>query len=181
MFLISKVFLSYTIRNNLKMKVLLVILFLYGIVFELKSQDVNDFSLDNTENQRVSYHQLKGEKLTVIDFWATWCKPCLNALPKLGMLSDTLKNQGVQFIGISVDGPRNWSKVKPFTESLGITYPILIDKEGEVMRDMNINAIPTLIVADKNNEIVYIHEGFSPGDENIIRDELEKLLQSGNR
>ena len=163
------------------MKALLITLFLCGMVFELKAQDIYDFSLNNTENQKVSFHQLKGEKLTVIDFWATWCKPCLNALPKLDMLSDTFKNMGVQFIGISVDGPRNWSKVKPFTESLGIRYPVLIDKDGEIMRDLNINAVPTLLIADKNNEVVYIHEGYNPGDEDIIRKELEKLLQTDNR
>lgn len=147
----------------------------------MRAQDIYNFSLENTNNQTISYNELKGKKLTVIDFWATWCKPCLNELPKMVALADTFKNRGVNFIGISVDGPRNWSKVKPFTESLGITYPVLIDKESEVMRDLNINAVPTLLIADAANEIVYIHEGFNPGDEKIIRDELYKLLQTGNR
>ena len=49
------------------------------------------------------------------------------------------------------------------------------------MRDLNINVVPTLLVADTGNEIVYIHEGFIPGDEKIIRNELDKLLQTVNR
>lgn len=153
----------------------------FGLTSCMKAQEIYNFKLENTDNQTVSYDELKGEKLTVIDFWATWCKPCLNELPKMVELADTFKNRGVNFIGISVDGPRNWSKVKPFTESLGITYPVLIDKEGEVMRDLNINVVPTLLVADTGNEIVYIHEGFIPGDEKIIRNELDKLLQTVNR
>ena len=97
------------------------------------------------------------------------------------MLADTFGNKGVQFVGISVDGPRNWSKVKPFIQSMGIGYPVLIDKDGELMRDLNINAIPTLLIADGKNEIVYLHEGFNLGDEKIIRSELNKLLQTNNQ
>ena len=49
------------------------------------------------------------------------------------------------------------------------------------MRDLNINAIPTLLIADGKNEIVYLHEGFNLGDEKIIRSELNKLLQTNKQ
>ncbi len=161
------------------MKLLSITLVFLCMAFGLRAQEIYNFNLVNTDNQPISYNDIKGQKLTVIDFWATWCKPCLNALPKLAVLSDTFKNQGVQFIGISVDGPRNWSKIKPFVQSMGITYPVLIDKDGEVMRDLNINSVPTLLIANEKNEIVFSHEGFSLGDEKIISDELDRLLQTG--
>jgi len=165
------------VKVRKKMKILGIKLVLFFMFLSLRAQEIYNFSLENTDNQTVFYNDLKGQKLTVLDFWATWCKPCLNALPKIAMLADTFKNKGVQFIGISVDGPRNWSKVKPFIQSLGVSYPVLIDKDGEVMRDLNINAVPTLLVADENDEIVYSHEGFNLGDEKIIANELDKLLQ----
>ena len=163
------------------MKLLSIKLLLFYVALGLRAQTIYNFNLENTDNQTVFYNDLKGGKLTVIDFWATWCKPCLNAMPKLNMLADTFGNKGVQFVGISVDGPRNWSKVKPFIQSMGIGYPVLIDKDGELMRDLNINAIPTLLIADGKNEIVYLHEGFNLGDEKIIRSELNKLLQTNKQ
>ena len=88
---------------------------------------VQDFTLNDTENEPVSYSDLKGDKLTVIDFWATWCQPCVSSIPKLVEIRSDYMDKGVAFIGISVDSPRNLSKVKPFSHSLGIDYPVLLD------------------------------------------------------
>ena len=138
---------------------------------------VPDFSLRNTDNELVSYSELKGENLTVIDFWATWCKPCISSMPRLVELYAEYRDQGVEFIGISVDSPRNLSKVKPFSSSLGITYPVLLDSNSELMGELNVTAVPTLIIIDKNDRIVDMREGFHAGDEEIIRQEIEKYLK----
>lgn len=134
------------------------------------------FELKDLNNNYVTYEQVKGEKLTVIDFWATWCQPCLRSIPELIKLSDAFEEQGVKFIGISVDGPRNQSKLKPFVTSIGVKYTILRDINGEIMSELNVTAVPTLIIYDGNGKQVFIHEGFRPGDERIIKQELEKLL-----
>jgi peroxiredoxin len=75
-----------------------------------------------------------------------------------------------------VDSPRNLSKVKPFARSMGITYPILLDASGEIMGDLNVTAVPTLMIIDKEFRVLYVHEGFNAGDEAIIREEIEKHL-----
>lgn len=146
------------------------------IVSYVKAQDIYEFQLETSEGQIKKYSELKGENLTVVDFWATWCKPCVNSIPKLIEISDSYSDRGVNFIGISIDSPRNISKIKPFTESIGINYPVLLDMDQEVLRDLNVSVIPTLIVIDKNDEIVYMHEGFAPGDESEITKELDLLL-----
>ncbi len=138
---------------------------------------VHDFSLRNTDNEVVSLEELKGEKLTVIDFWATWCQPCISSLPKLVELSEEYRDAGVNFIGISIDSPRNTSKVKPFARTIGIRYPVLLDSSGEIMGDLNVTTVPTLLILDKNNRIAYMHEGFSAGDQEIIREALDRHLQ----
>ena len=159
--------------------VLYILLMLSGTNHRILAQGkVHDFSIKNTENRVVHYTELRGEKLTVIDFWATWCQPCIRSLPKLLELSKEYSGEGVNFIGISIDGPRNHSKVKPFTSSLGISYPILMDSNGELMGDLNITSVPTLLVVDRNDRIVYMHEGFTAGDEYTIREELDRHLQS---
>ena len=139
---------------------------------------VQDFTLNDTENEPVSYSDLKGDKLTVIDFWATWCQPCVSSIPKLVEIRTDYKDKGVAFIGVSVDSPRNISKVKPFSRSLGIDYPVLLDSNSEVMGDLNVTAVPTLMIVDSDDKILYMHEGYHAGDERIIREEIEKYLSN---
>lgn len=138
---------------------------------------VNNFRLKNLDNRPTTFTSLKGDQLTVIDFWATWCKPCIKSLPKLVEISEELKSEGVSFIGISIDGPRNLAKVKPFARSLGVNYPVLLDTNSEVMAKLGVRAIPTLLIVNSDNEIVYFHEGYKPGEEIAIREEILKLLE----
>ena len=123
------------------------------------------FRLKDLDNQWKEYGDLKGSQLTVIDFWATWCQPCVRTIPLLNQMADDFSSQGVKFIGVSIDGPRNQSKILPFIQSIGVEYPIL-----------RVTAVPTLMVYDVNGELVYYHEGFRSGDEEIIRNHIEKLL-----
>ena len=160
------------------MKNRIIILFVLGFILSshILNAQIPDFELQNTDNEYLSYSELQGDKITIIDFWATWCKPCVNSIPKLMEIYEDYQSQGVNLIGISIDSPRNVSKVKPFTHSLGIEYPILLDMNNEVSVDLNVTAIPTLLMVDSEDNITYIHEGFKPGDEKIIRNEIEKLL-----
>ena len=132
--------------------------------------------LAGLDHEWVSPDQLKGETLTVLDFWATWCKPCLNSIPELNSLYLKYKNQGVNFIGINTDAPRNRSKVKPMVNALGLDYPVLLDPDGLLMNDLNISGLPTLIIFDNKGKRLYFHEGFKEGDEKIIGQKIENLL-----
>ncbi len=139
---------------------------------------IDNFTLKDLDNKRVSFSEIKGEKLTILDFWATWCKPCARAIPKLITLYEDYKDSGVQLIGISVDSPRNLTKVKPFANSMGINYLILLDSNSELMSELQVTALPTIFVVDNQNEIILIHRGYRPGDEIILREEIDKFLKN---
>jgi len=136
-----------------------------------------DFELQGIDNNYYTYDELKGEKLTMIDFWATWCKPCIHSIPELVAITSEYKSKGVNTIGINIDSPRNRSKVAPFSSSLKINYPVLLDTEGEVMKDFNVVSVPTLLILDEHAKIVYVHQGYKPGDAEEIRHQLDKLLK----
>lgn len=143
----------------------------------LSGQHVDDFSLESVDNEVLSLEDIKGEHLTVIDFWATWCKPCTKAMPKLNDLYTKYQDQGVSMIGISCDGPRSISKVGLVSNSLNIDYPILKDIDCEVMNTYQFQAFPTLIILDENDDIVWVHEGFLSGDEEIIEEAIASRLK----
>jgi len=135
------------------------------------------FRLKDLSNQWKGYNDLKGNSLTVIDFWATWCHPCIRSIPHLNEMAAEFADRGVSFIGISVDGPRNQSKISPFTQSLGISYPILRDLNSELMSELGVTAVPTLLIYNADGEQIFLHEGFRPGDELSIRKALVSFLE----
>ncbi len=134
------------------------------------------FSLQDVNNKTRHYKDIKGEKLTIIDFWATWCKPCVRAIPKLSEIYHAYKQKGVSVLGISVDSPRNAAKIKPFVKIHRMDYPVLKDPQAEVSTRLNVTVYPTLFIVNSANEIVYTHYGFRSGDEKILIKEIEKIL-----
>ncbi|MFB6317148.1 TlpA disulfide reductase family protein [Saccharicrinis sp. FJH54] len=156
------------------MKILIPLIFIL-ITYRLSAQNM-DLELKSVDNRWVNLEDLQGEQLTIIDFWATWCKPCLNAMPKINSIYEMYKDKGVNVIGINVDSPRNHSKVKPLLSSLKITYPVLYDMDEDVKNELNVSVLPTLCILDSEGKLVYTHEGFTPGDEEKIKEEIEKRL-----
>ena len=146
--------------------------------FSLTAQHVKNFELKDIENNFQNYNDLKGDKLTLIDFWATWCKPCTKAIPELNKIYDLYKAKGVEIIGINCDGPRSVSKVGPLSKSLQIQYPVLMDINSDIQTELNVTAFPTLLIVDNSDKIVWVHEGYVTGDSEIIIAEIEKLLKA---
>ena len=140
------------------------------------AQKLPDFYLNDLNHNPQSFEDVKGEKLTLFDFWATWCKPCRKAIPELNQIHDEYENRGVSIVGVNCDGPRSIAKVEPMVKSLKIQYPVLIDLNSELVNDMNIANFPTLIVVNAKGKVVYFHEGFALGDEVEIKAAIDELL-----
>lgn len=156
-------------------RLLLTVTLLYTI--NVSNAQLPEIEIKDINQNWISLNNLSGEKLTIIDFWATWCKPCVTAVPKLNSIYRDFSEEGVEFIGINIDGPRNHSKVKPFAQSLNIKYPIVLDPDQELVNEFNVTVFPTLIILNRKGKEVFIHEGFNPGDDKLIRTEITKLLK----
>ncbi len=155
---------------------LYVAVFLIGTCTTGHSQKIRDFLLDDIAGQTYSFADLKGEHLTIIDFWASWCKPCLKAMPKLEILQKKYEDNGVNLISINADGPRSIAKVAPLVRSLGIKNIVLKDINNEVMNDLNVFQLPTLLLIDNKGQVVFRHEGYTEGDEKVIEMQIMKIL-----
>lgn len=153
-----------------------ILTFLLVLSISLIQAQNTDLELKSPDNKWVNLQDELGEKLTILDFWATWCKPCINAMPKVNAIYEQYKTKGVNVIGINVDSPRNHAKVKPLLSSLKIMYPVFFDNNEDLSSELNVSVLPTLYILNAKGELVYTHEGFSPGDADIIKAEIEKLL-----
>jgi len=118
-----------------------------------------EFNLPDLAGQSHSIREWQG-KILVINFWATWCTPCLKEIPELIELQKTYADKNLTVIGIAIDDP---DEVKQFIATNPINYPILLTKEDGVLLTRKlgnqVDAIPFTAIVDQQGQIIYQHPG----------------------
>lgn len=119
----------------------------------------------------------KSGKITVISFWATWCSPCKKELDAIAdYYEEWQKKYDVELVAISVDDARSAAKVPAMVREKGWKYRVLLDPAKELQTAANIQAVPHTFVLDQSGNIVFEHNGYTPGDE-LELEELFKQLK----
>ena len=114
----------------------------------------------------------------VINFWATWCKPCKKELNNIAEVYDEWQDEtGVKIIAISIDDTRSMSKVAPYVNSVGWEYEVYLDPNGELKRAMGVSTVPHTFLLNSKKEIVWQHRGYVDGDEDELFDEIQNLIE----
>jgi peroxiredoxin len=115
-------------------------------------------------------------KPIIIDFFATWCKPCnreLNAINEV--YEDWVEETGVKLIAISIDKAQDINKVKPMVDGYGWTYDVLLDPNSDLRRALGIQMIPYTLILDGKGNIVYRHNGYTDGEEEELIETVRKI------
>ncbi len=127
------------------------------------------FTLPDLNGKEVSLSDFKG-KVVFLNFWATWCPPCRREIPSFIELINKYGDDGFVVLGVAVD-PREFEKVKPFAEQIGINYPVVYDKKGVSQMYGGIRSIPTTFVINRDGKVVQRIVGSRPKQvfESIIK------------
>ncbi|HRH34347.1 MAG TPA: TlpA disulfide reductase family protein [Catalimonadaceae bacterium] len=122
---------------------------------------------------------LNQKGLTIINFWATWCKPCVLELNNIKeVFADWQKETGVKLIAVSIDDSRTMAKVGPVVSGKGWVYDIVLDPNSELKRKLNVVNPPHTFVVNSKGEIVWQHSSYSPGDEDELFEFIKKYTAS---
>ena len=170
----------------LKRVLLIYLLSAAGLFAELKVGDdaPTFFVRDLAEKNFFFSDTLKLDRPTVLSFFATWCGPCRLEMPVLDTLSQSYGD--INFYLVDVSGltqgkskmKEDPAKVKIMVESLGVTLQVLMDKYGKVAEKYGVKSLPRLVVIDSKSKAHYIHDGYAPGDENKLKEVLDKLVDA---
>ncbi len=159
----------------MKNKFLLIMLFLFTI--STFSSSLPDFSLKKIDGTQFSISEVLGKKVIVIDFWATWCKPCKKLLKKLDGLHRDF-SEHIVVLAISTDESSSFARVESFVKSRGYSFTVLHDPDSSVSGIFNpAGTIPYTMIVDLNKKIVFTHSGYIPGFEKELREKIVGLIK----
>lgn len=133
-------------------------------------QSAPDFSTLDLSNKMVSLSGYRGQKVVLLDFWATWCGPCRMEMVELQSLQNKLKGADFEILSLNQQEPAD--QVSQFIKRKQYGFHVLLD-DGAASAKYGVRGIPTLVLIDKSGTIQWLQVGYSQGS-----DDLEKKIQS---
>jgi peroxiredoxin len=129
-----------------------------------------DFALSTLEGRPVRLREFRG-KLVLVNFWATWCAPCLHEMPSMEQLYQTFKQTEFVLLAVSMDR-QGEGVARPFVDKLKLTFPVLLDSTLEVSRQYSVRGLPTTYLIDPEGLLI----GVAIGARDWHRTEAKALI-----
>jgi peroxiredoxin len=136
-----------------------------------------DFTARDTDGNTFRLSDHIGKQVVLIDFWATWCQPCLAEMPHLEKMYDEYKSQGLLVVAVSMDGPESIADVPAFAKRNQMNFPVLLDEDSSIASIYNPRkSAPLSAIIDRQGRIAAVREGYNPGDEAFVLQDVQKAL-----
>lgn len=134
------------------------------------------FALEDINGATVELKSALKKGPVLIDFWATWCVPCLEQLAVLQHTQAEYAAKGLTIFAISVDNQKSAARVKPYVKGRTYSFNVLLDPNSDVARLYYAQTLPTTVIIDREGFIVYSHTGYRKGDEREVKEIIDALL-----
>lgn len=162
-----------------KSALLLIFPILLSFAEESAMKSAPAFTLEDVDGNTVILDSLLTNGPVLMSFWALWCKMCIKELDALRPYAGEFDSLNITLLAISQDKSRAVPKVKPFAASHNWTYTVVLDPENTMRNKYNVQAMPTFFIIDQNKLIVFTHQGYKPGDEELIVAKIRELYKKG--
>jgi peroxiredoxin len=130
-----------------------------------------NFILNDLNGEKIELESLRGQGV-FLNFWGTYCPPCEKEMPYMESQYQVYKDQAIEIVAVNVDEPE--LSVKKFVERVGgLSFPVVIDRGGNVLDAYNVSPLPTTFLIDKNGVITEVITGGMTEDH--IADYLESI------
>lgn len=114
------------------------------------------------------------DKVVYLDFWASWCTPCLQSMPFLNELRNREQHRGFEVIAINMD--KEPADAKKFLQQHPVDYPVVYDLNGNYARQLHIAVLPTALLVAPGGRVALVHRGFKPADQAFLEAVIDKAL-----
>jgi thiol-disulfide isomerase/thioredoxin len=132
-----------------------------------------DFTLPDSTGRMVKFSDVSREnKLVMINFWASWCTPCRMEMPEFERMYAAKKNERFTLLAINVDKERE--KAEAYLKNKPVSFPVLIDKDGAVSKQLGLEALPTTILVGEDGKVLQVIEGVQPYIEFTVENYLRQ-------
>lgn len=135
-----------------------------------------DFTLQGIDGTTYKLSSLLEKGPVLLDFWTTWCKPCMQELPQLQKIYERHRERGFTLLGIPSDDQRTAAKIKPTIKAKGFEFPNAPDTDRRVGNLFSVRNYPTTVLISPQGEIVVVAQGYRPGDEKELEARILALL-----
>ncbi len=128
-----------------------------------------DFELPSLDGSMVRLSTFKGQRPVLIYFWATWCPHCVAMRPDFLKLREKIGPNEMEIIGINVGGSDTLDRLKRYQDGHPVSWPILFDGEGKVMKAYKVQGIPLVVLVNKEGNVVYRDNALPPDVRQYLR------------
>lgn len=136
-----------------------------------------DFELDTLDGDSFRLSDHLGTSVVLLDFWATYCDPCLAAMPHLDELYREHKERGLLVVGVSIDGPESVAQVRSTVQQLGVEFPIVLDEDSAVVAKYNPKvSAPFSVLIGRDGAVITKAEGYTTGGAAALDADIQRAL-----
>ncbi len=139
-------------------------------------QKIPNLKLKMLDGKKTELSELLKEGPVLIEFWATWCKPCLKGLRFMDGFHSKYAENGFKVLSINQDTPKSLSKVKSMVRSRNFKFLVAMDPNKQIAEKLNARLLPTTLLVNQAGEIVWRHQGYMAGDEVEVEHQIQAVL-----